>query len=123
MSDRLAALITGLVFATVGAAHAQTPRPLPATAAIRFESWQPSAAFIVPITPAAGQVVAASRDRERHALIGGAIGAVVGVAACTAISTLVDDAADGGLSACPLDTYLLFGVAGFGLGFAVGWGI
>lgn len=123
MSNRLAALIAGLVFATVGAAHAQTPRPLAATAPIRLESWQPSADFLDGITPPAGQLVTISRDRERHALIGGAIGAVVGVAACTAISTLVDDSADGGLSACPLDTYLLFGVAGFGLGSAVGWGI
>ena len=47
--------------------------------------------------------------------------AVVGLALCTAISTLADDSADGGLAACPVDTYLLFGAAGLGLGFAIGW--
>jgi hypothetical protein len=92
-----------------------------ATAATRFESWQPAKWSEDGIAPAAGRLVATSPDRTRHALIGGAIGAVAGVAVCTAISTLVDDSADGGLSACPLDTYLLFGAAGFGLGFAIGW--
>ena len=45
------------------------------------------------------------------------------VAGETAISTLADDSADGGLAACPVDTYLLIGAAGFGLGFAIGWAI
>ena len=123
MSNRLTALIAGLVIATAGAAQAQSPRPLQAAAAMRFESWQPTAPFDDGIAPAAGQRVVTSPGRKRHALIGGVIGAAVGLAACTAISTLADDSADGGLSACPLDTYLLFGAAGFGLGFAIGWGI
>jgi hypothetical protein len=41
--------------------------------------------------------------------------------ACTAVSTLANDSADGGLSFCPLDTYLLMGGAGFIAGAAVGW--
>jgi hypothetical protein len=122
MSNRLAALIAGLVLATAGAAPAQSPRSLPAAPPIRFESWQASVPFDRGITPP-GRFIATSPDRKRHALIGGAIGAVVGLAVCTAISTLADDSADGGLSTCPLDTYLLFGAAGFGLGFAIGWAI
>jgi hypothetical protein len=121
MSHRLAALLAGLVFATAGAVQAQRPQPLLAAAATRFEAWQPTTWSEDAIAPSAGRLVATSPDRRRHALIGGAIGAVAGVAVCTAISTLVDDSADGGLSACPLDTYLLFGAAGFGLGFAIGW--
>jgi hypothetical protein len=117
-------LIAGLVFAGAGAAQAQSPQPQSAATAMRFESWQPAAWYDDDgITPAAGRLVAASPDRKHHALIGGAIGVVASVALCTAISTLADDSADGGLSACPLDTYLLFGAAGFGLGFAIGWAI
>jgi hypothetical protein len=123
MSNRLAALIAGLVLATAGTAPAQSPRPLSAIPPIRFESWQASVPFDRGLTPAAGRFIATSPDRKRHALIGGAIGAAVGLAVCTVISTLADDSADGGLSTCPVDTYLLFGAAGFGLGFAIGWAI
>ena len=123
MPNRLAALIAGLVLLTAGVAPAQSPRPLPATPPLQFESWQASVPFDRGITPAAGRFIATSPDRKRHAFIGGAIGAVVGLAVCTAISTLADDSADGGLSTCPVDTYLLFGAAGFGLGFAIGWAI
>ena len=123
MSDRLAALIAGLVLATATVAQAQGPQPLSAATAMRFESWQPTVWSDETITPASGQLVVTSPNRKRHALIGGAIGVVTSVVVCTAISTLADDSADGGLSACPLDTYLLFGAAGFGLGFAIGWSI
>ena len=61
------------------------------------------------------------RIEARNALIGGAIGAAAGVVFCTAVSTITDDSADGGLSFCPLDSYLLIGGAGFALGFGVGW--
>jgi hypothetical protein len=40
---------------------------------------------------------------------------------CTAVSTLANDSAEGGLSFCPLDSYLLIGGAGFVLGAAIGW--
>jgi ABC-type branched-subunit amino acid transport system permease subunit len=63
----------------------------------------------------------AARDRTRRALLGGAIGAAAGVVFCTAVSTLADDSAEGGLSFCPLDSYLLIGGAGFVLGAAIGW--
>jgi hypothetical protein len=73
------------------------------------------------IDPAYGQVSPTSQDRKRHALIGGAIGTVAGLAFCTAVSTLANDSAEGGLSFCPLDSYLLTGAAGFALGFGIGW--
>jgi ABC-type branched-subunit amino acid transport system permease subunit len=63
----------------------------------------------------------AARDRTRQALIGGAIGAAAGVVFCTAVSTLANDSAEGGLSFCPLDSYLLIGGAGLVLGAAIGW--
>jgi hypothetical protein len=66
-------------------------------------------------------MIETSRDRGDQALLGGAIGAAAGVVLCTAISTLIDDSADGGLSFCPLDTYLLFAGGGFVLGAVIGW--
>jgi hypothetical protein len=119
MSNRLALLIAGLVLATVPA-QAQTRQPLPATP-LRFESWQPGAPFEARVDPARITVAASSRDRARHGLIGGAIGVVAAVAFCTTISTLANDSAEGGLSACPIDTYLLLGAGGFAAGFAIGW--
>ena len=63
----------------------------------------------------------ADKNRRRQAITGGAIGAVAGFALCTAISTLVDDSADGGVSFCPLDTTLIFVGSGFAVGAAIGW--
>jgi ABC-type branched-subunit amino acid transport system permease subunit len=71
----------------------------------------------------AGRVVLTLRDRKHRALIGGAIGAAAGLLACTAVSTLANDSADGGLSFCPLDSYLLIGGAGAVLGATIGWAI
>jgi hypothetical protein len=122
MWNRLTWLIAGLVLVTAVPSQAQVPRPLPANPPVQFESWQP-AMPISGIHPAIGQFAAPSRDRKRHALIGGAIGALVGVAFCTVVSTLADDSADGGLSTCPLDSYLLFAAGGFALGFTIGWAI
>jgi hypothetical protein len=68
-------------------------------------------------------LAAATTNRKRRALIGGLIGAAAGVVACTTISTLADDSADGGLSFCPLDSYLLIGGAGFVIGAAIGWAL
>jgi hypothetical protein len=120
MSNGLTLLIAGLVLATAVPAQAQTPQPLPA-APIRFESWQPGAPFEPPVNPARVTFAASSRDRARHGLIGGAIGVLAAVAFCTTISTLANDSAEGGLSTCPIDTYLLLGAAGFAAGFAIGW--
>ena len=122
MWNRLTWLIAGLVLVTAVPSQAQVPRPLPANPPVQFESWQP-AMPISGIHPAIGQFAAPSRDRKRHALIGGAIGALAGVAFCTVVSTLADDSADGGLSTCPLDSYLLFAAGGFALGFTIGLAI
>ena len=119
--SRLASLIAGLLLAMAGPAQAQSPRPLPAAVPLRFESWRATAPLDRTGKPVAGQFVAASRNRKRQALLGGVIGAAAGVVLCTAVSTLANDSADGGLSFCPLDSYLLIGGAGFVLGAAIGW--
>lgn len=98
----------------VAAAQSSGPRQ---DVLVAFETWHP-------IAPASGSPRIRELDhlranRTRRVLIGGAIGAAAGVVACTAISTLADDSADGGLSFCPLDTYLLVGGAGFVAGAAV----
>ena len=78
-----------------------------------FESWRHVAPASAGRTPPLRELGLVRANRTRRALIGGAIGAAVGVVACTAISTLADDSGDGGVSFCPLDTYLLVGGAGF----------
>jgi hypothetical protein len=119
MRLHLAHLIAGLLLATADLAHAQSPRPMAAAVPLQFESWRPAA--LEPGRTITGQFVASPRHRTRRALLGGAIGAAAGVVFCTAVSTLADDSADGGLSFCPLDSYLLIGGAGFALGFFIGW--
>jgi hypothetical protein len=42
---------------------------------------------------------------------------------CTVVSTLANDSAEGGVSFCPLDSYLLIGGAGFVLGATIAWAI
>ena len=117
----LAPLIAALVIAMAVPAVAQSPQPLPAALPLRFESWRPASPLDSSNTSSARPLIAASRNQKQRALLGGAIGAATGVVFCTAFSTLVDDSADGGLSFCPLDSYLLFGGAGFVLGAAIGW--
>jgi hypothetical protein len=119
--NRFAPLVAGLVLAVAGPAQAQNPRPLPEAAPLQFESWRATAPSFSTSTPAVFQLGVASQDRTRHALLGGAIGAAAGVIFCTAISTLANDSAEGGLSFCPLDSYLLIGGAGFVLGAVIGW--
>jgi hypothetical protein len=118
---RLVALVAGLALTVAAPTHAQSPPPLPASAPLRFESWQPSGLERPGGRPTVMRLAASSRNRTKNALIGGAIGAAAGVVFCTAVSTLADDSADGGLSFCPLDTYLLIGAGGFLLGAAIGW--
>jgi hypothetical protein len=110
-----------MALAGAAPAHAQTPQPLPATPPLRFESWHAAFPLGAGGVPATMHLEASSRNRTRNALIGGAIGAAAGVVFCTAVSTLADDSADGGLSFCPLDSYLLIGGGGFLLGAAIGW--
>jgi hypothetical protein len=119
----LALLIAGLVLGPLHVAQAQTPQPIPAAAPLRFESWQPAFLDRSSGTALNGQLSQAPKDAKRQALIGGAIGAAVGVLGCTVVSTLSNDSADGGLSFCPLDSYLLIGGAGFVVGAAIGWAI
>lgn len=76
-----------------------------------------SAMRIVPI--ASIETVASPSRRTRNGLIGGAIGAVGGLAVCTVISNIVNDGT--GFSTCTWNGYVLTGAIGFGVGFAVGW--
>ena len=111
-------LVTGLMLLVPAPGRAQNPGPAGPAAPARFESWQPAPA---PGGAAGVRLAREDRPRGRRALIGGAIGAAVGVVFCTAVSTMADDSAGGGFSFCPLDSYLLIGGAGFVLGAAIGW--
>ena len=115
-------LILVLTLATALPARAQSSRAIPAAPPVRFESWR-AAPFDRGVTPAVRGFDASSPNRTRHALIGGAIGAAAGVLFCTVISTLADDSAHGGISFCPLDSYLYIGGAGFALGAVIGWAL
>jgi hypothetical protein len=110
------ALASALLF--VGPVHAQLAGP--PVSPTPFASWRPA----LPSGPAQGPTflnAEALSRQPRRALIGGAIGAAAGMIMCTTISTLADDSADGGLSFCPLDSYLLIGGAGFVVGAVIGW--
>ena len=91
-------------------------RPLPAIQPLQFEPWRAASPLDASSSLHLGRFVVAPRNGKRQALVGGAIGAAAGVVFCTAVSTLANDSADGGLSFCPLDSYLLLGGAGFVLG-------
>ena len=117
---RFAPLVAGLLLAGATPARAQDPRPLPAIQPLQFEPWR-AASSLDASSRHLGRFVVAPRNRKRQALVGGAIGAAAGVVFCTAVSTLANDSADGGLSFCPLDSYLLLGGAGFVLGAVIGW--
>jgi hypothetical protein len=119
--SRFVPLVAGLLFAESGPAHGQHPRPLSAILPLQFEPWRAAAPLDSSSQLPVGRLAATSRDRKRQALVGGAIGAATGVVFCTAVSTLANDSAEGGLSFCPLDSYLLLGGAGFVLGAAIGW--
>lgn len=119
MPSRLATLIAGLLIVTGQPARSQVAAAIPATAPLRFESWQPAALDPGSI-PATGRTITVAEDKKNTWLIGGAVGAAAGVVFCTAMSTLINDSASGGLSFCPLDSYLMIGGAGFLLGAAIG---
>ena len=119
MRSRAATVIAGLLITLAQTAPAQQAIPVPATPPLHFESWQAAAADHGTI-PAAHRITTVARDKKDGWLIGGAVGAAAGIVFCTAMSTLMNDSASGGLSFCPLDSYLLIGGAGFLLGAAVG---
>ena len=109
----------GLVLVLTRPASGQTHQPVLGEEPRHFESWRPASPPSVKATvPASG---VAEQHRTRRALVGGAIGAAAGVILCTAVSTIADDSADGGLSFCPLDSYVLIGGAGFVVGAVIGW--
>jgi hypothetical protein len=118
---RPAVFILVLSLAAAAPAAAQGVRPGPAAALARFESWRAELPSSSDGAPSAAQLIPAEKNRTRRALIGGGIGAAAGLLGCTVISTLANDSADGGLSFCPLDSYLLIGGAGFLVGAAIGW--
>lgn len=115
-----ALLFVGLIAMTPIPAHAQNSAPPSAARLTRFESWQPETSLDAQVRASAVHPITRSSQERRHAVVGGLIGAVGGVAVCTIISNLADDSA-GGFSTCTLKGYLLTGAAGFVLGFAVGW--
>lgn len=110
--------VVGLLLTVWGLASAQSPRQ---DRLVAFESWRPVSAAAESQSPRIRELDQPRAHRTRRVLIGGAIGAAAGVVACTAISTLADDSADGGVSFCPLDTYLLMAGAGFVAGAAIAW--
>ena len=117
MPRRLASLIAGLLVAVAHPALAQEAVPIPAKPLLQFESWRP--APMDNSIAVAGKFGVESQERKDKWLIGGAVGAAAGVVFCTAMSTLINDSASGGLSFCPLDSYLMIGGAGFLLGAAI----
>lgn len=118
MPSRLATLIAGLFVTLAHTAVAQEAFSIPAKTSLQFESWRP--APLENSIPLPVKFLPEPEDRRDKWLIGGAVGAAAGVLFCTAMSTLIDDSASGGLSFCPLDSYLLIGGAGFLLGAAIG---
>jgi hypothetical protein len=119
MLTRVAILIAVLLAAVAQPAPAQAGPSIAATGQLRFESWQP-APLNPSSLPAATGVLAVAPSKKNNWLIGGAVGAAAGIVFCTAMSTLMNDSASGGLSFCPLDSYLLIGGAGFLAGAAIG---
>ena len=120
--SRSVLLLTGMVLAVTGTVQAHHTEPIPGRP-LQFESWQAASTIEVSTKVTVAGLVMGERNRTRQALLGGVIGAAAGVVVCTAFSTLINDSAEGGLSFCPLDTYLLIGGAGFVLGAAIGWAI
>lgn len=119
MGRLLRLLVATTVLSGTVPAQAQHAAPIPHQPAA-FAAWRPSAlaAEAGPSSPY-GAGTAISR-KGRRALIGGAIGAVAGLAVCTVISNMTDEGA-AGFSTCTWKGYLLTGGIGFGVGFAAGW--
>ncbi len=119
MNRHPAAIAVALLLsvAAFSGAAAQAPLRLADRPVPRFVVWTPggSPGVIAPAT-----IPVAPEHRLRHGLIGGAIGAVAGFAACTVIANLVADPGSS-FTTCPADTYVVMTGGGFALGFLVGW--
>ncbi|MEO7359547.1 MAG: hypothetical protein ABI120_04415 [Gemmatimonadaceae bacterium] len=63
---------------------------------------------------------AGESHRGRHAIIGGVLGTVVGLGACTAISNLMDDSTQRRVSTCTATGNLIFGAGGMVVGALIG---
>jgi hypothetical protein len=119
--SKIGLLLIVLFFGSAATVEAQHRRPLPAAPPVQFESWRPASPFDSSSTLPYRRLLLAARDRGDQALLGGAIGAAAGVVFCTVMSTLMNDSAEGGLSFCPLDSYLYFAGGGFVVGALIGW--
>ena len=117
---RLAIVVAGLIVVLARPTSGQNHPPGLGTEPRHFESWRPTSPHDAASGATFPALGVAEEHRTRRALVGGAIGAAAGVVLCTAISTIANDSADGGLSFCPLDSYLLIGGAGFVLGAVIG---
>jgi hypothetical protein len=115
---RLGFLVTCLLAGAMKQTHAQQPLVV---APAGFESWRPAPEAASVNNGIVLRLESARKNRTRQAVLGGAIGTAAGLIGCTVISTLANDSADGGLSLCPLDSYLLIGGAGLVVGAAIGW--
>ena len=109
-------LMVLLLLVLPSAVQAQGPR-----SSVLFDHSLVSEQVPATIQPTAVLVPAASPHRTRNALIGGVIGAAAGVAVCTVISNIADDAAEDRFTTCTAKGYFLTGGIGFGAGFLVGW--
>ena len=117
--SRLALLLVVLVLGTAGPARAQQAGPRTAQP-WQFQSWRPAVELGTGQEPVIDGV-AASKDRIRGALIGGTIGAVVGVAFSAVMCSAADDPGDNGADFCSAGRIFLTGLAGFALGGIIGY--
>ncbi|MEP6833299.1 MAG: hypothetical protein ABJB74_07885 [Gemmatimonas sp.] len=58
--------------------------------------------------------------RSRHAIIGGVLGTVVGLATCTALSNIMDDSTNRRISTCTTTGNLMFAAGGLAVGALIG---
>ena len=116
----LALLVVALVLTMAGPARAQQSGPRSAQP-WQFQSWRPAFALGSGQDPVLDGMTAAPRNRTRRAVVGGVIGAAVGVAFSATLCTAADDPGDNGAAFCGFGHYLLTGAAGFALGAIIGW--
>jgi len=122
-------LIAVLGLVTIGspaiAQHAPATEPLESIPAVRWTAaaTDPEVRDSLSATRAALERsrirVAPDGNRGRNAILGGLIGAVTGLIACTVISNIANDPGTG-FSTCTSKGYLMLGLGGGGLGALIG---